>query len=107
MRKIITLMMVIIAASSAALAQTKSKDAGNPVEMQVVALEKQAWEASIIFLNNDPIFKQFSFSRLERERLVGKSEFKNGRGVKINEQFRQNRNKVEVGHSFRAVVFNV
>jgi hypothetical protein len=45
MRKIITLMMVIIAASSAALAQTKSKDAGNSVETQIVALEKKAWEA--------------------------------------------------------------
>jgi hypothetical protein len=36
------------------------------------------------FLKNDPIFRQISFSRSERERLVGKSEFKNGRGVKKN-----------------------
>ena len=36
-------MAIAITVSSAALAQTKSKDATNSVETHIVALEKQAW----------------------------------------------------------------
>jgi hypothetical protein len=43
MKKIIMLTAIAIAVSSAAFGQTKAKD--NSVETQIVALEKQAWEA--------------------------------------------------------------
>jgi len=45
MKKIIMLAAILIAASSVAFGQTKSKDANNSVETQIIALEKQAWEA--------------------------------------------------------------
>ncbi len=46
MKKIIMLMVIAIAASSAAFGQTKmSKDKNNSVETQIIALEKQGWEA--------------------------------------------------------------
>ena len=39
-------MVIAIAASSIAFGQTKmSKDTGNSVETQIIALEKQGWEA--------------------------------------------------------------
>ncbi len=46
MKKIIILMVITIAASSAAFGQTKtSKDKNNSVEAQIIALEKAGWEA--------------------------------------------------------------
>ena len=43
MKKIIISMMIAIAASSVVFGQMKSKD--NSVETQIIALEKQGWEA--------------------------------------------------------------
>jgi hypothetical protein len=46
MKKMIMVMMIAIAASSVAFGQTKmSKDKNNSVETQIIALEKQGWEA--------------------------------------------------------------
>ncbi len=44
MKKLIMIMAIAIAASSAAFGQTKmSKDTSNSVEAQIIALEKQSW----------------------------------------------------------------
>ena len=46
MKKMIMIMMIAIVASSVAFGQMKtSKDTNNSVEAQLIALEKQAWEA--------------------------------------------------------------
>lgn len=46
MKKILMIMVIAIAASAIAFGQTKmSKDKGNSVETQIIALEKQGWEA--------------------------------------------------------------
>ena len=46
MKRIFIVMMTVIAASSVALGQTKTpKNNNNSVEAQLIALEKQAWEA--------------------------------------------------------------
>ena len=46
MKKILIIMVIAIAASPIAFGQTKmSKDTGNSVETQIIALEKQGWEA--------------------------------------------------------------
>lgn len=44
MKKIIMIMAIAIAASSAAFGQMKSKAINNSVEAQLIALEKQSWE---------------------------------------------------------------
>lgn len=44
MKKIFVFMMIAIAASSAVFGQMKSKDGGNSVDAQLIALEKRAWE---------------------------------------------------------------
>ena len=46
MKKMLIIMVIAIAASPIAFGQTKmSKDTGNSVETQIIALEKQGWEA--------------------------------------------------------------
>lgn len=46
MKKLMMIIVLAIAASSAAFAQTKiSKDAKNSVETQIIVLEKASWEA--------------------------------------------------------------
>ncbi|MEO7659058.1 MAG: nuclear transport factor 2 family protein, partial [Pyrinomonadaceae bacterium] len=46
MKKMLMVMVIALAASSIAFGQTKmSKDKGNSVETQIIALEKQGWEA--------------------------------------------------------------
>lgn len=46
MKKILMIMVIAIAASPVAFGQAKmSKDKGNSVETQIIALEKQGWEA--------------------------------------------------------------
>lgn len=46
MKKILLIMVIAIAASLTAFGQTKtSKDKGNSVETQIIALEKSGWEA--------------------------------------------------------------
>ena len=46
MKKMLMIMVIAIAASPIAFGQTKmSKDKGNSVETQIIALEKQGWEA--------------------------------------------------------------
>jgi len=46
MKKMLIIMVIAIAASPVAFGQTKmSKDKGNSVETQIIALEKQGWEA--------------------------------------------------------------
>jgi len=44
MKKLIMIMAIAIAASSAAFGQMKSKATNNSVEAQLIALEKQSWE---------------------------------------------------------------
>lgn len=46
MKKMLMIMMIAVAATSSVFGQTKmSKDKGNSVETQIIALEKQGWEA--------------------------------------------------------------
>ncbi len=46
MKKIMMILMIAIGVSSVAFGQTKmSKDTNNSVETQIIALEKQGWEA--------------------------------------------------------------
>ena len=46
MKKVLLIMVIAIAASSIAFGQTKmSTDKGSSVETQIIALEKQGWEA--------------------------------------------------------------
>ncbi len=44
MKKLIMIMAIAIAASSAAFGQMKSKASNNSVDAQLIALEKQSWE---------------------------------------------------------------
>lgn len=44
MKKLIMIMAIAIAASSAAFGQMKSKATNNSVDTQLIALEKQSWE---------------------------------------------------------------
>lgn len=46
MRKMLVIVIIVIATSSVALGQMKtSRDTNNSVEAPLIALEKQAWEA--------------------------------------------------------------
>jgi hypothetical protein len=61
MKKLMMILLIAIGVSSIAFGQTKmSKDAGNSVEAQIIALEKAGWEA---WKNKDSAWYQTNLAK--------------------------------------------